>query len=339
MKEKNENILMGHGSGGQMTERLIKEIFLPFLSNAYLNELEDASTLSLDKGRYAFTTDSFTVYPLFFPGGDIGKLAVTGTINDLVVSGAKPLFISAGFILEEGFPIEDLKKIVKSISETVKRAKIFLAAGDTKVVERGKGDGVFINTTGLGLIPRGVELGIDRIEEGDEILVTGTLGDHGASIVIARGELGIQSDLKSDCAPLDGLIIPLLKRYGQGIHWMRDPTRGGVATVLNEAAKERGLDFLIFQREIPIRDEVHALSEMLGFDPLYLANEGKAVIIVKREIGRDVLLELSSNPLGRNARRIGVVTGGESGRLFLETESGGTRILDSLIQDQVPRIC
>lgn len=339
MAKKNEHILIGHGSGGQLTGKLIEEIFLPHFSNPFLKELEDASVFSLKPGKYALTTDSFTVYPLFFRGGNIGTLAISGTINDLVVSGAKPLFLSAGFILEEGFPISSLKKIVQSMSRSLKESRALLVTGDTKVVEKGKGDGLFINTTGLGEILEGIDLDIKRVRQGDKIIVTGTLGDHGASLVIARGDLGIESDLKSDCAPLDGLLLPILEKYREKVHWMRDPTRGGVATVLNEAAKSRGLDFVLFEGKIPLREEVSALCEMLGFDPFYLANEGKAIIIADPGIAGDLVFDLRGHPLGKNAREIGIVTEGEQGRLFLKTESGGMRILDSLIEDQLPRIC
>ena len=337
--KKNEHILLGHGSGGQLTQRLIERIFLPHLSNQFLEELEDSSIFHLRDGVYAFTTDSYTVFPLFFPGGDIGSLAISGTVNDLVVSGAKPLFISAGFILEEGFPIDDLERIAMSMKEVLRKSEALLVAGDTKVVEKGKGDGIFINTAGVGILLDGVKLSVNRIKTGDDIIVTGSVGDHGASLVIARGDLGIESDLKSDCAPLNSLILPVLERYKDKIHWMRDPTRGGVATVLNEAARSRGLDFLLFEEKIPIKDEVGALCEMLGFDPLYLANEGKAVLIVDNEISEELLTQLKSHPLGKDAKVIGKVTEGTQGRLFLETVSGGTRVLDSLIEDQLPRIC
>lgn len=336
---KIDKILLGHGSGGKLTTELIEELFMPYLKNPLLSSLDDSAVFSIDNRKLAFTTDSFTVYPLIFPGGDLGKLAIVGTVNDLIVSGAKPLFLSAGFIIEEGFLRETLEKIVKSMAEIAEISKVKIIAGDTKVVERGKGDGVYINTSGIGILYEGVNLSIKRILPGDKIIINGPVGDHGASVIMARGEFNIEGDIESDCAPLNLLLNEILSKFPDAIKFMRDPTRGGMATVLNEIAGKSGFDFLIFEEKVPVRPQVKGFCELLGFDPYYLANEGKVIMVVNPDYSEEILSLLKSNPLGNESSIIGEVLESKDGNVYLETEVGGTRILDILIEDQFPRIC
>lgn len=327
-------IEIGHGSGGRMTRDLIRRVFLKYLSSDILRPLEDAAYLKLDEADIAVTTDSYVVHPLFFPGGDIGKLAVCGTVNDLLVSGAVPEYLSAGFILEEGFPLQSLDQIVRSISDAGKAAGVTVVTGDTKVVEKGKCDGVFINTTGIGRIHR--RLQTQEIAPGDAVIVTGTVGDHGISISLARNEFAIEAPVTSDCASLHELLVPLFAM--KGIRWMRDPTRGGVATVLAELAETTGLGIQISDERIPVRDDVRFISDMLGFDPLYLANEGKAVIIAAPDAAHDVVQTLRKHPLGEHAAIIGSMSDQFQG-VRLKTKIGGERLLDLLEEELLPRIC
>lgn len=329
-----KKIEIGHGSGGRLTRDLIENTFLKYLNSPELKPLEDAATITLNSGKAAITTDSYVIRPLFFPGGNIGKLSVCGTVNDLAVSGARARYISLGLIIEEGFPFQELEQIIESIGKTAADARIHIVTGDTKVVEKGKCDGVYINTTGIGEIVKPMAAG--SVSHGDEIILTGTIGDHGTSIAIVREEFSIDTKIESDCAPLNGLLAPLYEI--EGVKWMRDPTRGGAATVLVELAGTLGLGIRIREDRIPVREDVRFISEMLGYDPLYLANEGKALIVVSNECSARVLSVLRNHPLGRDAAIIGGVSSEFKG-LRLKTVIGGERVLDMLEEEILPRIC
>ncbi len=330
-----ERVRLGHGSGGILSRKLVEEAFLPDLGNPVLDALGDSGVFLLGEKRFAFTTDSFVVRPIFFPGGDIGKLSASGTINDLAVSGARPLFLTGGFVIEEGLDLDDLSRIVRSFSETIRDVGATFVAGDTKVIE-GAG-GLIINTAGLGEVLPGLELGPERIESGDRIIVTGTVGDHGFAVLLARGELGLSADFPSDCAPVWGLLEPLYRELGKDVRFVRDPTRGGLATVLNEACRA-GLDFVIREEDVPVRPEVAAASELLGLDPLYTACEGRAVLFVSPDRAGEALEILRGHPLGSGSAVIGEVKEGK-GMVVGITETGGKRVLDMLAEDQYPRIC
>jgi hydrogenase expression/formation protein HypE len=329
-----KKIEIGHGSGGRLTRDLIENIFLKHLNSGELRVLEDAASVSLNSSKAAITTDSYVIRPLFFPGGDIGKLSVCGTINDLVVSGANPGYLSLGLIIEEGFPLDDLENIVKSIGETSDRAGVKVVTGDTKVVEKDKCDGVYVNTTGIGEIAK--TLSVEKITDGDAVIVTGTVGDHGTSIAIARNEFTIDASVESDCEALNSLLTPLFDI--EGVKWMRDPTRGGVATVLAELSDTCGLGIQVIEKSVPVREDVRFISDMLGYDPLYLANEGKAIIITSENDTDQVLKVLKDHPLGKNAAVIGTVSSGFQG-VRLKTGIGGERVLDILEEEILPRIC
>ncbi len=329
-----KKIEIGHGSGGRLTKDLIEKVFLKYLNCEELRPLEDASYINLNNQKTAITTDSYVVRPLFFPGGDIGKLSVCGTVNDLIVSGAVPRYLSIGFIIEEGFPIKNLEDILKSIKETAKGSGVRIVTGDTKVVEKNKCDGVYINTTGVGEIVKPMLL--NDVSDGDMIIATGTMGDHGIAVALAREEFNIDATVESDCAALNGLLMPLLEI--KGIKWMRDPTRGGLATVLAEVSENTKLGVEILEDSVPVREDVRFISDMLGYDPLYLANEGKAVIIASGESADEVIMTLRKHPLGKNAAVIGKITGRFKG-VRMKTNIGGERILDMLEEDMLPRIC
>jgi hydrogenase expression/formation protein HypE len=339
-----EQVLLGHGSGGLLTADLIQRLFLPGFGNDVLSLLEDQATLSLDEGngkagaRLAFTTDSFVVRPLFFPGGDIGRLAVHGTVNDLAVGGARPKFLSAAFILEEGLPLADLKRIVASMREACAEAGVALVTGDTKVVDRGKGDGVFITTSGIGLVPAGRFLSIHAARPGDRILVSGTLGDHGIAILSVREGLEFETVLASDTAPLHELAEVVLTACPR-TRCMRDPTRGGLSSALNELASASGVGVELNEAAIPLRPEVRGACEMLGLDPLYVANEGKMIAVVPPEDGERVLAALRAHPLGRDAALIGEVVADHPGMVILRSLVGGERVVTLLSGEQLPRIC
>lgn len=332
-------ILIGHGSGGTMTNRLVKSVFQEALGNPILDEMLDAAILEVPAGRIAMTTDSFVVDPIFFPGGDIGKLAVCGTVNDLAVSGAVPQYLSAGFIIEEGFPIADLKRVVASMKAAAGAAGVRIVTGDTKVVGRGSADRVFINTTGVGIIPEGRCLSPKRMQPGDVVLVSGSLGEHGLTIMAQREGLSFNTPVTSDCAPLQRLTEAILEAGGDQVRCMRDPTRGGLATTLNELASQGSRGILIKEELLPLRREVVGACEMLGIDPLYLANEGKLIAIIGPEAADRVLERMKSLPEGSGAVRIGMVTDGDPGMVLLETELGSTRILTMLEGEPLPRIC
>jgi len=329
-----ERILLAHGSGGRLSHELIKTLFQKHLGNPYLDQMNDA-TLLPGQEQIAVTTDSFVVSPLFFRGGNIGKLAVCGTVNDLAVSGAIPKFLTLALILEEGLPMDELERIIESVAETAVEAGVAIVCGDTKVVERGSADKIFINTTGIGYITDRL-VGPEQIRPGDEILITGTIGDHGIAILSEREGLEFQTPVVSDCAPLNGLIDAF---YLPGVKCMRDPTRGGVATTLNELAQQAGVSMLLVEEQLPLSPSVEGACEMLGLEPLYLANEGKVLVIVAPEMADEVLLNMQAHPLGRNATRIGQVQEGKSGLVLLETPLGGKRIVGMLEGEHLPRIC
>jgi hydrogenase expression/formation protein HypE len=331
-------VVLGHGGGGKLTSELVENLFLPAFRNDVLESLGDSAVLYLRGQRLAFSTDSFVVRPLFFPGGCIGDLAVNGTVNDLAMSGARPLFLSAGFILEEGLPINDLGRIISRMGEAARAAGVALVTGDTKVVERGHGDGVFISTSGIGVVPDGVEIAPQRAQPGDVVLVSGTLGDHGMAIMSAREGLEFETTIESDCAPLYDLVAALLA-VTPDIHVLRDPTRGGAASTLNEIAQAARVGIELDEACIPVRPAVQSACEMLGLDPLYVANEGKLIAIVPAAHAEAILDAMSAHPLGKDAAVIGRVVEQHSGLLVARTPFGATRVVDTLLGEQLPRIC
>jgi hydrogenase expression/formation protein HypE len=337
-KLKEERITLSHGSGGKATQTLIEAVFLEAFSNPLLAPLEDGAVLTAHGGRLAFTTDSYVVSPLFFPGGDIGDLAVNGTVNDLAVSGARPLWLSAAFILEEGFPVADLERIVGSMAAAAERAGVQVVTGDTKVVQRGKADGCYVNTAGVGVIERPVELGVATARPGDAVIVSGPIGEHGITVMLARGELDIESEVESDTAPLNGLVERLLDA-APGVRGLRDATRGGVATICNEVARAAGVAVVVDEDSVPVRPDVRGACELLGIDPLYVACEGRLVAVVDGDQADAAMAALRSHPLGEGAAVIGRVRDDPPGLVLLKTSFGGTRIVDLLVGDPLPRIC
>jgi hydrogenase expression/formation protein HypE len=335
---KEQRITMSHGAGGKATRTLVEAIFLDAFRNPLLEPLEDAAQLHFNGSRVALTTDSYVVSPLFFPGGNIGDLAVNGTVNDLSVSGAVPLYLTAGFILEEGFDVDDLRRIVASMHDAAAVAGVQVVTGDTKVVEKGKADGCYINTSGLGIVEHNMNLGVAQARPGDAVLVSGPIGDHGITIMLARGELDIEADVISDTAPLNGLVADLLAAT-PGIRAMRDATRGGVATILNEVATDAGVCVVISEDAIPVRPEVRGASELLGIDPMYVACEGRLVAVVDGAEADRALAAMRAHPLGEQAAIIGHVADDPAGIVLLKTAFGGTRIVDLLVGDPLPRIC
>lgn len=334
---KDERISLAHGDGGELAHQLIQTVFVEAFKHHEQSRF-DAALVAVKEGKMAITTDSFVVKPIFFPGGNIGKLAVAGTVNDLAVSGVIPLYLTAGFMIEEGFKLKDLKDIVLAMATEAKKANVQIVAGDTKVVERGSIDGIYINTTGVGFVAEDKVLKPDLIDDGDVIIINGTVGDHGIAILAARGELGIKTDLQSDCATLNDLIQNVLQSV-DGVRIMRDPTRGGLTTTLVEIAEDFRMTLEIVEEDIPIRNEVKGACEILGFDPLYLANEGKVIFIVKKEDANQVMDILKQHELGQNAKIIGYVVNKEKGRLQLRTGLGSTRRLNRLSGIMLPRIC
>jgi hydrogenase expression/formation protein HypE len=331
-------IVMGHGSGGRMTTELIQRVFLPRFSNPALLAGNDFAVLQAQSGRLAISTDSHIVNPLFFPGGDIGRLAICGTVNDVAMSGATPLALTVGFILEEGLLISDLERIADSMQTAAAEAQVQIIAGDTKVVEKGKADGIFINTTGVGWIPQGCVIGGEQARPGDAVLISGTMGDHGIAVLTARGDLGFEANIRSDVAPLNHLIADVLQAAPH-THVLRDPTRGGLATTLNEIACQSNVSIWLDEETIPVIQPVKAACEMLGFDPLYIANEGKVIVIVPQDEAPAALAAMKKSSYGVNAVKIGEVKEEEPGRVLLQTLIGGTRILDTLAGEILPRIC
>jgi hydrogenase expression/formation protein HypE len=335
---QHQQIVLGHGSGGKLSAQLIENVFLPAFSNPVLKKLNDQALLQVNDSRLAFTTDAFVVTPLFFPGGDIGTLAVNGTVNDLAMSGARPLYLAAAFILEEGLSTDELRRIVISMSEAATAAGVQVVAGDTKVVNRGKGDKIFISTTGIGMLKKPVNISADRARPGDKIILSGYIGDHGMAILSQREGLEFEGVIESDCAALHQLVCDMLD-VSLDIHCLRDPTRGGVATVLNEIAVRSGIGMLLHETEIPVRDTVRGACEILGLDPLYVANEGKLVAIVPHDYADALVNRMRLNVHGRDARVIGEVVAEHPGMVLMKTEIGGTRVLDTLFGEQLPRIC
>lgn len=335
---RHPRIVLGHGSGGKLTAELIETVFLPAFRNDYLDRLDDQAVLDINGSRLAFTTDSFVVTPIFFPGGDIGRLAINGTVNDLAMSGARPLYLSVAFILEEGLPMDELQRVVDSMSAAAREARVLLVTGDTKVVDRGKGDKIFINTTGVGIVERPVRISADRARPGDRVIVSGFIGDHGMAIFSQRENLSFESDIVSDTAPLHDLVDGMLEVTGE-IHCLRDPTRGGVATTLNEIATRSGVGIEIDEAAIPVRESVRGACEILGLDPLYVANEGKLIAIVDPRYADDVVAKLRSMKYGGDARIIGKVVADHPPLVLMKTDIGGTRVLDLLWNEQLPRIC
>lgn len=332
------NIVMGHGGGGKLSAELVEHLFLPAFAEAGAVDLGDAALVTIGGARLAFSTDSFVVRPLFFPGGNIGELAVNGTINDIAMRGAQPLVLSAGFILEEGMPLDQLAAIARSMGAAARRAGVTLVAGDTKVVDRGHGDGVYINTSGFGIVPEGIDIGPTRAQPGDVIIVSGTIGDHGIAILSVREGLEFGATIESDTAPLNGLVADLLDET-RNIHVLRDPTRGGVASALNEIARASQVGIVIDERNLPVQDAVRAACELLGMDPLYVANEGKLIAIAPPADAERLLARMRAHPLGRQAAIIGRVTADHPGLVAARTGIGGTRIVDMMVGEQLPRIC
>lgn len=336
-------IVLGHGSGGKLSAELIEKVFLSRFANPTLECMNDSALLEIGEVRLAFTTDSFVVTPIFFPGGDIGSLAVNGTVNDLAMAGAKPLYLSAAFILEEGLLTEDLTRVVDSMQSAASRAGVQLVTGDTKVVNRGKGDQIFIVTTGIGLVPVDVQLSADRARPGDKVLLSGFIGDHGITILSQRENLEFEGDLRSDCAALNDLVDVMLNEVRvtgtSALRCLRDPTRGGIASTLNEIATRSGVGVMLQEEDIPVRETVRGACEMLGLDPLYVANEGKLIAVVSAEAAPSVLRRMRSHPLGGESREIGQIIEAPSGMVLMKTSVGGTRVVDTLFGEQLPRIC
>lgn len=331
-------VLLGHGSGGKLSAELVRDVFLAAFQNPILARMDDQAIVGVNGCRLAFTTDTFVVKPLFFPGGDIGSLAVHGTVNDLAVGGATPLFLSAAFVIEEGLPIETLRAIVASLQGAAAAAGVQVVTGDTKVVEKGKGDGLFINTSGLGVVPDGIQLSAAQARPGDWVLLSGSIGEHGIAILAKREGLEFDTGLASDSAALHTLVADMLAA-SRGIRCMRDPTRGGVSSTLNEIASQAGVGIEIDERAIPVCEEVKGACEMLGLDPLYVANEGKLVAVVAPEAADAVLDAMRRHPLGRAAAMVGRVTEAHPRLVTMRTLAGPSRIVDMLAGDQLPRIC
>ncbi len=332
-----DKILLAHGSGGKLAHELVEKSFVKAFVNPFLAKLDDSAVMDFS-GKLAFTTDSYVVSPIFFPGGDIGKLAVYGTVNDLAMSGAKPLYLSLSFIIEEGLPQDELNEIVDSVRKAAQEAGVEIVTGDTKVVHRGSADKLFINTAGVGIIPEEVDISGSNASPGDKVILSGTIGDHGIAVLSQREGLSFSTQLESDCAPLGSLVAEMLAA-SPDIHCLRDPTRGGLATTLNELAKQSKVSIRIEEEKIPVREEVLAACEMLGFDPLYVANEGKLVAIVSAKDANKILKAMRENHYGTGAAIIGEVKAEHPGRVVMKTCLGASRIVDMLVGDLLPRIC
>ena len=329
-----DRVVLGHGSGGRLSADLLRDVFFPLFSNPVLDRMDDQAIFEAGGNRFAFTTDSFVVKPLFFPGGDIGSLAVHGTINDLAMGGARPLFLSAAFILEEGFEIEQLRRIAASMADAAGAAGVAIVTGDNKVVEKGKGDGLFINTAGIGVVSDGLQLSADRARPGDRVILSGPIGDHGITILLARGELDFEADLRSDTRAVLPFVQALASAAAPGLRWMRDPTRGGVATALNELARDAGIAVLVQEARVPVRDAVRGACELLGLDPLHIANEGQFLAVVAPEYAEAALAAC-----GPEAVIIGEIRETPAATVLGATGYGGTRVIDMLVGDPLPRIC
>ena len=333
----NDKILLAHGSGGKLAHDLVEKNFICALDNPLLARLDDSAVFEVS-GKVAFTTDSYVVSPIFFPGGNIGKLAVCGTVNDLSMSGAKPLYLSLAFIIEEGLSVSDLRLVIDSIKQTADEASVKIVTGDTKVVNRGCADKLFINTAGVGLVPEGINISGSNARPGDKVILSGTIGDHGIAVLSKRQGFSFSTELESDCAPLGDMVAEMLE-VSRNIHCLRDPTRGGLASTLNELAKQSHVSIRIEETRIPVREEVTGACEMLGLDPLYVANEGKLIAIVAKNDADSVLKTVRENRYGKNAAIIGEVTEGQPGRVVMKTLLGSSRIVDMLAGEPLPRIC
>jgi len=336
---KSDVILLGHGSGGKLSHQLLDELIIPTLSGVPQRDQNDAAVLPQPAGRLAFTTDSYVVDPIIFPGGNIGDLAIHGTVNDLAMAGATPLYISVGLILEEGLAIAELQEVLAAMREAALRAGVRIVTGDTKVVPRGKGDKLFINTAGVGVITHDLEIGGSRARVGDKILINGFIGDHGMAVLASREGLELEADIHSDSAPLNGLVETILAEAGEALHALRDPTRGGVATTLKEIALQSRVEITLEETAVPVREAVGGACAILGLDPLFVANEGKLLAIVAPEVADAVLAAMREHPEGTDAAIIGEVTGASDGRVLMRTAIGGRRAIEMLAGEQLPRIC
>lgn len=335
---KSDKVMLDHGGGGKISHRLTQDLLLPVFNNPILSELNDGAIFELQGLRLGFSTDSYTVDPIFFPGGNIGELAVYGTVNDLAMCGAEPAYLSAALIIEEGFALDQLKAIAAAMGRAAARAGVTVVTGDTKVVPRGAADKLFINTSGIGVIPAGVQVASHRARPGDRVLLSGTIADHGMSVLASREGLAFETSVQSDTAPLNRMVRAMLGS-GPGVHVLRDPTRGGLGTALNEIAEKSAVGIRIREDRIPLKAEVAGLCELLGFDPLYVANEGKLIAFVAPEDADAVLEAMRQDPYGREAVAIGEVTAEHPGKVFMDTRIGGTRFVDMLAGEQLPRIC
>lgn len=337
-KNDYDKILLAHGGGGTLMHKLIDVLFKSNFENDILSQGSDSAIIEINGTKFAFTTDSYVVQPLFFPGGDIGSLAINGTINDLCVSGAKPLYISAGFIIEEGFPVEELEKIVISMKKSADKANVKIVTGDTKVINKKSDDGIYINTSGIGIVYEGVEISINNLKSGDKIILSGRIADHGIAVMSARENLEFETEIKSDCAALNSLTDEIFS-VSKNIKVMRDPTRGGIASTLNEIAKSSGLGIKIYEEKIPVSEPVRGACEILGFDPMYVANEGKLIAFVSEKDAEKILLKMQAHPLGKESQIIGEVTSENPSRVVMKTVIGSSRIVDMISGEQLPRIC
>jgi len=332
-----DKILLAHGSGGKLSHDLVEKSFIPLLKNPLLDKLDDSAVFELN-GRLAFTTDSYVVSPIFFPGGDIGKLAVCGTVNDLAMSGATPLYLSISLVIEEGFLLSDLQRVMTSIQKATEEAEVKVVTGDTKVVDRGSADKLFINTAGIGLVPEGVDISGSKAKPGDKVILSGTIGEHGIAVLSQREGLQFSAPIESDCAPLHKLVSEMLEACSH-IHCLRDPTRGGLASTLNELAQQSGVGIRIEEERVPVREAVRGACELLGFDPLYIANEGKLVAVVPKSDAERVLAKMRHNQYGTQSAIIGEVATEHPGRVVMTTCLGASRIVDMLVGELLPRIC
>ena len=337
-KNEYDKILLAHGGGGSLSHHLISKMFLPQFDNELLNTQHDCAIFNSNGQKFAFTTDSYVIQPIFFPGGNIGELAINGTVNDLSVGGAKPIYLSAAFIIEEGFPIEDLWKIVLSMKDAADKAGVSIITGDTKVVEHGKGDKIFINTAGIGIVEDGIEISPKNCRPGDVIIINGSIADHGIAIMSARDGLSFETEIKSDTAPLNGLIQSVLN-VSKNVHMMRDPTRGGLASTLKEIALSAKIGIEIDENKIPVKEEVKGACEILGFDPLYIANEGKVVLFVAEEDSQKILEVMKLHPYGKESEIIGKVVNEHNETVVMKTLIGSKRIIEMITGEQLPRIC
>ncbi len=338
LNTRNGMVDMTHGSGGRAMAQLIEELFVKHFDNDLLRQANDQAVFDVPAGRMVMSTDGHVISPLFFPGGDIGSLSIHGTINDVAMSGAQPLYLSVGFIIEEGFALSELEKIVISMAEAASNAGVAVVTGDTKVVEKGKGDGIFITTTGVGMVPEGIHISGDLAQPGDVILVSGTMGDHGVAIMSSRENLEFETRIQSDSAALHTLIADMVEAV-PNIHCLRDPTRGGLATTLNELAQQSAVGMTLYESMIPVNPAVSAACELLGLDPLYVANEGKLICICAQKDSQKVLKIMQAHPLGKQAEIIGEVIDDENGFVQMQTSFGGSRVVDWLVGEQLPRIC